>query len=183
MIEAIKYNLGNLTNLEGRDSRSTFWYYILFLVLVQFLIGLVIGTVFAGPAIADVIRASSDGASRYDMHAGMMREMSGTLAAQAWIGAFISLAVLALFVAAFVRRLHDSRNPTWIVVIPVITTLVGIYASISMIGPMAGAMASGNMDGMMEANKSFMLPSLVPWIGYLVVIFMGVLPSKETPPA
>ena len=34
MLGAIKYNLANLTNFSGRDARQTFWYYVLFLVII-----------------------------------------------------------------------------------------------------------------------------------------------------
>ena len=38
MLNAIKYNLSNLTNFEGRDARQTFWYYVLIIVVVQYAI-------------------------------------------------------------------------------------------------------------------------------------------------
>lgn len=41
MLGAVKYNLANLANFKGRDARQTFWYYVLFLVIVQFAVSMV----------------------------------------------------------------------------------------------------------------------------------------------
>ena len=41
MLGAIKYNLKHLLDFSGRDARQTFWYYILFLVVLQFLVGMI----------------------------------------------------------------------------------------------------------------------------------------------
>ncbi|MBD3814359.1 MAG: DUF805 domain-containing protein, partial [Betaproteobacteria bacterium] len=41
MLGSIKYNLANLANFNGRDARQTFWYYVLFLVVIQFGAGII----------------------------------------------------------------------------------------------------------------------------------------------
>jgi hypothetical protein len=35
MLGAIKYNLSHLLDFSGRDARQTFWYYVLFLVMLD----------------------------------------------------------------------------------------------------------------------------------------------------
>ena len=41
MLPAVKYSIANVTNFAGRDARQTFWYYVLFLFLVQIEISVV----------------------------------------------------------------------------------------------------------------------------------------------
>ena len=46
MGDAIKNGFGNLTNFSGRDSRSLFWWWILFVVIITFGISIISGVVF-----------------------------------------------------------------------------------------------------------------------------------------
>ena len=41
MLGSIRYNLANILNFHGRDARPTFWYYVLFLFILQVAIGMV----------------------------------------------------------------------------------------------------------------------------------------------
>ena len=40
MFEAIKYNLAHLADFTGREDRPTFWWYVLFLLVLDILLGL-----------------------------------------------------------------------------------------------------------------------------------------------
>ncbi len=41
--EAISSGFANITNFEGRASRPTFWYWVLFIWLLELIVGLVLG--------------------------------------------------------------------------------------------------------------------------------------------
>lgn len=180
MVESIKHCLGNLTNFNGRDSRRTFWLYVLFLVIISIIVAIINGAVFAASSMGTAFESAAAGASEAEVQAQVMGGMSGSMATQVWIGAAISLITLALFIAAFARRVRDGGFSVWIAIIPVITTLVGIYASVSSVNQMADAMASGDPAAMADMSGAIGL-GLVSWIGYIVVIIFGVLPTKGAP--
>ena len=109
----------------------------------------------------------------------MMRNMAGSLGTQAWIGVAISLIGLALLIASFVRRLRDAGLPVLIAIIPVLTTLISSYASLSAVDDLRAAMLSENMQTMNEAATASSGLGLAAYIGYLVVIVCGVFPSRN----
>ena len=117
MLGAIKYNLANLANPAGRDARQTFWYYMLFLVITQ----VVVSTIAAMPMyiamFGGAIDAAQSGANEQEMNALMFANMRGHLHTQMWVGAVMGLIMAALFSAAFVRRLHDSGKPGWLLLL------------------------------------------------------------------
>lgn len=178
MMEAIRYCLGNLGNFAGRDSRSTFWYYVLFLILVNIVIGLVIGVVFTAGSMGGAIESAASGANEAQVQAQMMQDISGSLSTQAWVGAAISLVTLALFIAAFVRRLRDAALPPAIAAVPVATSLFATYNSIAMVSSMQTAMASGDPMAINEAAMAGAGMGMIGWIGYLVVIVCGAIPTR-----
>ena len=110
--------------------------------------------------------------------AEMMRNMAGSLETQAWIGVAISLIGLFLLTASFVRRLRDAGLPVLIAIIPVIATLIAAYASVAGVEQMQQLMMSGDVQAMDEAATKPDL-GLVAYVGYLVVIVCGVLPSRN----
>ena len=119
------------------------------------------------------------GVDQQQMQADMMRNMAGSLGTQAWIGVAISLIGLALLIASFVRRLRDAGLPVLIAIIPVLTTLISSYASLSAVDDLRAAMLSENMQTMNEAATASSGLGLAAYIGYLVVIVCGVFPSRN----
>ncbi len=178
MIEAIRHGLSNLTNFAGRDSRSTFWYYMLFLIIVNIAIGLVVGVMYAAGSVGGAIEAASAGASEAEVQAQVLKGMSGSLVTQAWIGIIVSLITLALFVAAFVRRLRDAALPAAIAAIPVATSLFTAYHNFSVASSMQTVMATGDAVAINEAATAAAGWGMVGWIGYLVVIVCGAIPTR-----
>lgn len=181
MGEAIKHCLGNLTNFDGRDPRRTFWFYVLFLVIINVVLAIISGIVFAGAAMGDAFSSAASGADQMQVQAQMYENMASTLTTQAWFGAIVSLIMMALFIAAFVRRLRDAGIPVWVAAIPVITTLVSIYSQFAVISTMEEAMTGGDIMAINEAAMSSAGLGLVGWLGYIVVIVCGVLPTKNAP--
>lgn len=179
MGEAIKHCLGNLTNFDGRDPRRTFWFYVLFLVLINIAIAIVNFFAFTASSMGSAFQSAASGADELEVQAQMFQEMADSMTTQAWVGAIIGLVMLGLFIAAFVRRLRDAGIPTWVAAIPVITTLVSIYANFSAASQMQEVMASGDVMAINEAALSAGALGLVAWLGYIVVIVCGVLPTKN----
>ena len=85
---------------------------------------------------------------------------------------------LFLLTASFVRRLRDAGLPALIAIVPVLATLIAAYASVAGVEQMQQLMLSGDIQAMDEAATKPGL-GLVAYVGYLVVIVCGVLPSRN----
>ncbi|MEL7188085.1 MAG: DUF805 domain-containing protein [Pseudomonadota bacterium] len=178
MGEAIKHCIANLTNFQGRDSRGTFWWWVLAIVIVTFGLSFVSSMVFTVSSMSGAFQSIGSGADQAAIEAEMMQSMAGSLEIQTYIGAAISFIGLLLVIPAFVRRLNDAGLPALIAVIPVIALLVGTYFSLSFIGEMADVMATGDLEAINEMTATTSLWGAISWIGYLVVIVCGLIPGK-----
>lgn len=187
MLGAIKYNLANLANLSGRDARQTFWYYVLFLVIVQFAVSMVFTIPMYVSMFTGVFEAMSQGASEEEATRAMMVGMIGQIKMQAIVGAVLAVVSALLFVAAFVRRLHDGGFTGWIAAFPMATQAFSTVYSLSyldkleeiMAGNIAGVGAAGGDPFAMQAEMG--LYGLVGYVGYIVVIIFGTFGSEAGP--
>jgi len=180
MGDAIKHCAANLMNFDGRDARSTFWWWILVVVVVTFLISLIAGIVFAASAMSGVLQSAASGVDQSQVEIEMMQSMASGMETQFFLGAAVSVLGLALIIATFVRRLRDAGLPVLIAIIPVVTTIWGLYAGYSQLGGIADLMAAGGIAGIEEHAASAAGSSLISYVGYLVVIVVGVIPTKAS---
>lgn len=184
MLGAIKYNLANVANFKGRDARQTFWYYVLFLVIVQFAVSMVFTIPMYVSLFTGMFEAMSQGMSEEEATRSMMLGMIGQIKTQAIANAVIGVITALLFVAAFVRRLHDGGFTGWIAAIPMATQAFSTAYSLSyldkledmMAGNIAGMGAAGGDPFAMQAEMG--LYGLVGYVGYIVVIIFGVMGSE-----
>ena len=185
MLAAIRYNLAHLTHFTGRDARQTFWYYVLFLVVIQIGVGIIASIPMYIEMIGGAVDAAKAGVPEDRMMASMMAQVAGGIRTQMLIGAGVSVITALLFVAAFVRRLHDGGFPSWIAAVPVIVVLASNALNLATLDTMLAAMRKALATGdpaQIQALQSDMAPySLLGWIGYLVVIGFGVLKSQPGP--
>lgn len=107
-IEAIQTVWSKYATLSGRASRPEYWWWVLFIVLLNIVTGIVDGAIIA-PAL---------GYERFTQDAGQPLSL---------------IAALALLIPGFcvgVRRLHDIDRSAWwllIILIPFIGVLVLLY--------------------------------------------------------
>ncbi|MFC0203109.1 DUF805 domain-containing protein [Novosphingobium soli] len=182
MFAAIRYNLANLANFKGRQGRSSFWFYILFLVVIQIAISFVISIAMTGPMMADIFSAAQQGASEGAMQEQMFERLAGMMRASAWTSAVLSLVMCALIVAAFTRRLHDSNKPGWIAALAVLIQLAAIALQVSSIDKavkVITAARTGDLAGVQEAQASLMINGSLGWVPVLMVIVFGAWPSSD----
>ena len=182
MLGAIRHNLGNLTNFSGRDGRSTFWFYVLFIVIVQFVAGLLISLPMMGGVARDAFDAVRQGASEAELQKQMFATMSGTMRTTMILSMAVVLICALGLVAAFVRRLHDSNRSGWIAAIPFLLVLAAQSISMANMDAVFEAMASmdaSNPAAALEAQQPLLAASALSWIGYLIVIVFGVWPSSD----
>ncbi|MFL0356593.1 DUF805 domain-containing protein [Erythrobacter sp. GH1-10] len=185
MINSVRYNLSSLTDFSGRDARQTFWFYILFVFVVQYAIGIAVALPMIVGIFTTTFDAVSSGADPDTLSAEMLEGMTGYLELQMWVSAIVSLVAVLLVVAAFVRRLHDAGFSGWIAAIPVATQIFSVGYSIVMFDEIM-AIAAESMNPANPANPAAMQIeahplSLVGWVGYLVVIGFGILKSQHGP--
>ncbi len=185
MIAETKYCLRNLTNFSGRDSRQTFWMYVLALVIVQFVLGMIMVIPMIASLVQNLVDAAQAGAEPDQMNdaiAGLMSPMMNDMVI--WSG-ILALVMAVLFIAAFVRRLHDSGYSGWIALVPVATqafaTIYGFIQMERVMALMETALASQDPNAMAQMQAQIGAYSYVGYIGYLVVIVFGVFDSQAGP--
>ncbi len=182
MFTAIKHNLENLANFKGREGRSTFWFYILFLVIIQIAIGFLISIALTGPMMGDVFSAVKEGASEAEMQRRMFGRLADMMCVSAWTSAVTSLVMVGFVVASFARRLQDSNKPGWIALLAAAVQLGAIALQISSIDAAVNVITvaqTGNVAKIQEAQGALMLNGLVGWIPALMVIVFGIWPSSD----
>lgn len=181
MLGSIKYNLSHLTDFSGRDARQTFWYYVLFLVVIQFVLAMVAAIPMYIDMFTSAFDAARAGVDTDQTEAIMMGSMSGALEQQMWVGMVLTIVATLLFIAAFVRRLHDGGFSGWWAVVPLFTQVIALWVSFETIDMMQSAMgdvAAGDSTAMLDAQGEMLAYSVVGYIGYLVVIVFGVMKSQ-----
>lgn len=184
MINETKHCLKNVTNFEGRDARQTFWFYVLFLVLLQFAISMLAAIPTMASAIGSSFEAAQAGMDPERMEARIMAEMAGSLGTMMWVGIASSVAITLLFVAAFVRRLHDAGYTGWLVLVPVVIQALAMYAQVDQTAQLQEIFASGASPEQMQAMQLEATSNplnYISWLGYLFVIVFGVFKSQPGP--
>lgn len=183
MIESIKYNLANLGNFSGRDSRPTFWWYVLFLFVVNFVIGMVVSLPMAVTAFSSSFEAVQSGVDPENFQASFIDSLTDSMRTQMWISVIFGIAMAGLLAASFVRRLHDSGKPGWIALIA-----IGLYVGSlifnlinldSMMESMRVAMDATDPTAMIRGQTDLYAYSAMTYIAYLIIIIFGVFDTQR----
>jgi uncharacterized membrane protein YhaH (DUF805 family) len=190
MLGAIKYNLRHLLDFSGRDARQTFWFYVLFVFLLNMAVSLAITMPAMGQAMGGAMMAARSG-NPEAANAAIAESMTGITMTAIWAGAVMGVINIALLAAAFVRRLHDADFSGWWALL-----VGGLYAAASVRAllnadrleamtreAVENAMTNPGAGGMQiyANNPQMALDSLIGWIPLLLLIGFGVLKSTEGP--
>lgn len=184
MLGSIRYNLANLLNFKGRDARQTFWFYVLFLVILQYAAGMLISLPMMGGMMKGAFSAAQQGASEAELQARMMAQMAGYMRTSMTLTAAVSVIAAMFLLAAFVRRLHDSGKPGWIAFAVLALSLVARVMIWSKMNEVIAAMTSapaGDMASALAIQSKVIGASAMSWAAILIVIICGVLPSTNGP--
>lgn len=180
MLAAIKYNLTHLTQFGGRDARQTFWFYVLFLVLVQIGVSMAVSIPLTGSMVGDTIVAARQGTGEAEVQQRMMEHIATLMRASMWVSAVLSLVSIGLLGASFTRRLHDSGKPGWIAGVAAAIQLLALVLAIARIDDavrMTALAQSGDLEAVRAMQGRFALQSLLGWVPALLVIVFGVMAS------
>ena len=183
MLSAIKYNLTQLLDFSGRDARPTFWYYVLFVFILNVLVSIGVSVPVIGQAMSVAMQAAQTN-DPTAINEAMAETMAGMVATTIWATVVMGVVNILLLAAAFVRRLHDADFAgLWALLVG------GLYAgalarSVARIDE-AEAMARMAIENAMTApqvyaaNGNAGLDSLIGWVPTLLLIGFGVLKSSE----
>ncbi len=184
MLRAIKHNLSNLTNFNGRDNKPTFWFYVLLIVLFNFGASMLLTIPMMGSMMESVIVSAQQHQDPELMQAQMFKSMSQWMPTMMWLGVIVGVISMLLLIASIVRRLHDSNLSGWLAAIP-----VGLYA-ISVVQTPAQIKRAMEMMTNVQPGKPLKsgdmlegqaLQTLLVWVPYLLVIIFGLLSSTIGP--
>ena len=182
MIEAIKYNLTHLTQFGGRDARQTFWFYVLFLALAQFVLSLAISSPLTGSMMGDAVIATRDGASEAEIQVRALEHVDTMMRATIWTSVILGVLMAGLLVAAFTRRLHDSNKPGWIAILTVAIQIGSLAIAVGGIDDamrMIAQMQAGDPAAMQGMQVNFATRGLLGWLPLILIVVFGVLPSTK----
>jgi uncharacterized membrane protein YhaH (DUF805 family) len=185
MLGAIKYNLAHLLDFSGRDARQTFWFYVLFVFLVNMAIGFVMIIPLMGNLMGDLIAAGpiEDPAVLEALMADRMGEMMESML---WMGLGTTVLNAALLAAAFIRRLHDSNLSGWWGLLPLGLQLATSWYMTTRIDELKTLMVqmmsrTADPQAALAAQSQYTTQSLVGWVGIIAFVILGVRKSTEGP--
>ncbi len=185
MLGSIKYNLANIFNFHGRDARPTFWYYVLFLFILQVAIGMIAAIPMYVDLVSGAVEAVKTGASEQNMEAAMFGRMSGQMHTQMLVSVVIGAVSSVLFSAAFVRRLHDSGKPGWWLLLVLVPYLASLIISVmnfdTTIALTERMVTATDPDQRVALQSQLYQYSLLGWIAYIPVLVFGLWKSDPGP--
>lgn len=178
MIQAAKYGLRNLFNFSGRDNRRQFWLFAIFLMIVRWVLA---------TAATALLMASTVGSAMHNVGANSDPETTAT-AVQAnitsalpqlmIIGIIISLIIVAMLFAAFVRRLHDSNLSGWFALLPGVPYLLNLAATPGQVARTMAVMQRGPNAHMILRETNWWVAALA-WLA--LVLLAGLALRQSTP--
>lgn len=185
MLGAIKYNLAHLLDFSGRDARQTFWFYVLFVFLVNMAIGFAFVIPFMGNLMSDLVSAGpiDDPAVIEAIIADRMGEMTESML---WMGLGTTVLNAALLAAAFTRRLHDSDLSGWWGLLPLGLQLATSWYMTTRIDELRALMVqmmnkTADPQAALAAQSQYTTQSLIGWVGIIAFVILAVRKSSQGP--
>lgn len=180
MLGSIGYNFRHLFDFAGRDARQTFWYWVLFVVILNIVVSLAI----SGPMMADAMSAGFAAAQGDDpamVQTAVMERMAGKVEALVWLSIIVGVVNIVLMAASFVRRLHDSgKSAIWAVLAGAVQVVVLVMA-LGQIGEtqemLRNAAAARTAQDAFAMQGQMAWRGLLGWVPLIILIVFGVMKS------
>jgi uncharacterized membrane protein YhaH (DUF805 family) len=179
---SIKYNLSHLLDFSGRDARQTFWYYVLFLFVLNMAVGLVTAVPLVGGMLSAIVTTAQSG-DEAAVAAAMGTQMGEMIGSMVWVGVFTAIGNVLLLAAALTRRLHDSNLSGWWGLLPLAVQAASSWYTTTRIDEIKALtmqmMNTTDPQAAMAAQTQMSGQSWVGWVAIIVVVVFGV--RKSTP--
>ncbi|HYD24332.1 MAG TPA: DUF805 domain-containing protein [Croceibacterium sp.] len=189
MLGSIKYNLSHLLDFSGRDARQTFWFYVLFVFLLNMAVSLAITMPAVGQAMGGAMMAARSG-DPAAANAALAESMTGVTMRAIWAGAILGVVNIGLLAAAFVRRLHDADFSGWWALL--VGAVYGLSIGRTLLNAdsmeamareaVENAIANPTMGPQLYGtNPQMAFDTLIGWIPIVLMVGFGVLKSTAGP--
>ena len=181
IFDAIRHGLGNLTNFSGRDERPTFWWYVLFLIVLHFVLGFLASIPLLVTTAGTAMDAAQAGVEADVMETQMLDSMAGGIEATGYISAGITALIIALIAAAFVRRIRDAGFSGWWAIVPLALQIAAIVGSLMLLEDLGAILAATRDPAELQRLQEELLlhwSSIAGWLSYIIVFVLGVWPSQ-----
>jgi uncharacterized membrane protein YhaH (DUF805 family) len=190
LVAAVRSCFRNYFRFSGRASRSEFWKFMLFFLLLN-LAALILNSLLFGPELIRraVTTVALDGSQSTEVYA--IREYN-----TGWIGTLIVLACLVPLLSAGWRRLHDTDAAGWWLLVPFVFFFAVVAAvAVATLGPAelwAALKATGNVRVNLSGGTAviLLLTAIAPFLLLVVRLCRrsnphpnryGPPPSEVTP--
>jgi uncharacterized membrane protein YhaH (DUF805 family) len=189
MWQTIRYQFGHLAEFRGRDTRQTFWYWFLALVVANVVVGLAMSlpltTSAMGTAMAGARSGGDPAAVEAAAQAAMMNQMADSMKPLILAGIVVGLINIVLLGASFVRRLHDSGKSALWAGLAAAVYLVSLWASWAsadrIVSAMHQAAAQGSARLAGDLQQQLGWQQLVGYVPLIIIIVFGVMKSDPGP--
>ena len=185
MLGAVKYNLAHLLDFGGRDARQTFWYYMLFLFVLNVGVGIVAAIPFIGQIMSSVMVAAQSG-DQAAVEAALAASTGEMLESMVWLGLVTACHNILLIAAALTRRLHDSNLSGWWGLVPLGLQAFATWHTFARIDQLKALMAqtmqqATDPQAAMMAQSQMSSQSLIGWLPVIALVILGVRKSTDGP--
>jgi len=184
MLAETKHNLRRLLDFSGRDTQPTFWWYVLFV----FLLNLAVWTVMIVPVVGDLMNSMMAAAQTGDeaaIAAAMGVELGEMVESMLWMGMVATLLNVALLAAAFTRRLHDSNLSGWWGLLPLGLQAAATWYTSTRIDDLKALMGQmmnvADPQASMAAQSQMSTDSLIGWLPIIALVVLGIRKSTAGP--
>jgi len=151
LVQSLKYNLARLFDFSGRETRSLFWPYALFLLLGSGVIGMILVIPMILESMSRMQRfalehpdqatvTSGPGTYSFEIkghHPELMPDVNSFLL----IAVVVNGVILVMLAAAITRRLHDIDYRGWWALLPLPFAASGIFLMRRLLGMAADSAA------------------------------------------
>lgn len=170
MLGAIRYGLANLLNFSGRDARTTYWYYVLFLYLTATVLTIALMAPAYVRMMSVVMRLSFENPENVQaINTYMALAMGDMMESMFSLSLFYAAFHMILLAASLVRRLHDSDLSGYWALVPAGFLLLQTALMPGYISDMKSAFA-----GLYSPDPAHALRALGQFSS--PVLFLGLIP-------
>jgi uncharacterized membrane protein YhaH (DUF805 family) len=182
MLQSIRYNFAHLFDFSGRDARQTFWFWMLFVVLLNIVASLVISVPMTMGAVSEGVDAARAG-NEAAVQAAVLDRMGGMAQTLIWVSVAVGIVNIVLVAAAFVRRLHDSGKSALWAAIAGLAHVAALVLALDQVGDAEAmirqAATATSAQEAMATQAQFGWQAILGWLPLILIVVFGLMKSDE----